>query len=225
MYSNVEIYTVNKCEDQLRTCNNEEDPYNISCNVCNHRLPKLISKKMWTFNEIYVDTFRMQKSYVHDNFSKNFFINLGTMAAQNILKGMNGMMGKVYLPFQPHFFNQVHKIDAILNHFDISYLKKNDISKSNNKLAYSTMMNDNVIELQKSTKEEERHMITTKREIVNYGLNGLFTKEQYNVLLQPLTAEVTEYRYIVLCCKDELKDTKSMLMKLYIFHRHRYSCL
>ena len=38
------------------------------------------------------------------------------------------------------------------------------------------------------------------------------TKKQYNVLLQPLIAEITEYRYIVLSCKDSTKDSKNKLM-------------
>ena len=103
MAQTTEIYTVNKCKDKLRSCNNDKDPYNISYNVCNHRFPKVVRDKNWSFNEIYVDTFRMQKSYVHDNFSNNFFVNLGIMVRGKLLKTVNGIKRKMFLPFQPHF--------------------------------------------------------------------------------------------------------------------------
>ena len=64
MYEMVKIYTVNKCEDKVRSCNNDKDPYIISLNVCNCKFSKLSMTKKWSFNEIYVDTFRMQKLYV-----------------------------------------------------------------------------------------------------------------------------------------------------------------
>ena len=70
---------------------------------------------------------------------------------------------KSFLPFQPHFFNQVNKVGDIITNFDISYLGKGDINENTNKLAHSTQMNDHVVELSKSAKEEERHMIITKK--------------------------------------------------------------
>ena len=103
IYQQTVIYTVNKCEDKLRSCNNDVDPYNISYNVCNHRFPKVLRDKKWSFNEIYVDTFRMQKFYAHDNFSDNFFVNLGVMARDKLLITVGGKKGKVCLTFQPHF--------------------------------------------------------------------------------------------------------------------------
>ena len=60
-----------------------------------------------------------------------------------MLKEVDGINGKVYLPFQPHFFNQVNRFDAILTHFDISYLSKDDIDVTNSKLAHSTIVHDN----------------------------------------------------------------------------------
>ncbi len=57
----------------------------------------------------------------------------------------------------------MNRVDAILTHFDISYLTKDDIDVTNNKLARSTLMHDKHIELSKSTKKEERHMVTTKK--------------------------------------------------------------
>ena len=74
-------------------------------------------------------------------------------------------------------------------------------------------MHDHVIELSKSTKEEERHLITTRKEIIDYGINSLFSKDQYEKLLQPLQGHIPDYRYIVLSCKDEVKHIKSKLSK------------
>ena len=103
MYEMVEIYTVNKCEDKVRSCNNDEDPFDISLNVCNRKFPKLLMTKKWSFNEIYVETFRMQKLYVMEKNSTNFFTILGVMAQENVSKEVDGINGKVYLPFQAHF--------------------------------------------------------------------------------------------------------------------------
>ena len=110
MFKTSEIYTVNKCEDKLRSCNNEEDQFNISYNVCNRKFPQMLKDKNWTFNEIYVDTFRMQKSYVYDNFTNTFFVNLGVMAREKLLKTVNGIERKVYLPFQPHILTRSTKL-------------------------------------------------------------------------------------------------------------------
>ena len=78
-------------------------------------------------------------------------------------------------------------------------------------------MNDNVIELSKSTKEEDRHMVTSKKEIIDYGINDLFTRDEYESLLQPLEADILDYRYIVLCRKNDVNDiTNNMLSKYLI---------
>ena len=90
---------------------------------------------------------------------------------------------------------------------------KGDINENSNKLAYSTQMNDNVIELSKSAKEEERHMITTRKELIDYGIPSLFSKDEFENLLQPLKGDISDYRYIVLSCKDEVKDIKLKLSK------------
>lgn len=59
-------------------------------------------------------------------------------------------------------------------------------------------MNDHVIELCKSTKEEERHMVTTKKELIDYGIHNLFSKDLYEKLLQPLEGDILDYRYMKL---------------------------
>ena len=74
-YPQVKVFTVNKCTDAVRSCDNDNDPYNINCDVGTNQFLKLLSKKQWKFNEIYVDTIRMQKIYVEHNFSK-FFLTI-----------------------------------------------------------------------------------------------------------------------------------------------------
>ena len=105
----------------------------------------------------------------------------------------------------------------IQKHFDISYLTKDDIDVTNNKLAHSTKLHDNVLELSKSTKEEDRHMVTNKKEIIDYGINDLFTRDQYELLLQPLEADILDYRYIVLCLKDDVNDNTNNMLSKYLY--------
>ena len=139
------------------------------------------------------------------------------MAQENVLKEVDGINGKVYLPFQPRIFNQVHRVDVILTHFDISYLTKDDIKVANNKLTHSTKLHDNVLELSKSTKEEDRHMVTTKKEIIDYGINDLYTRDQYDLLLQPLEADILDYRYIALCHKNDINDNTNNMLSKYLY--------
>ncbi len=68
------------------------------------------------------------------------------------------------------------------------------------------------LELSKCTKEEDRHMVTNKKEIIDYGINDLFTRDQYELLLQPLEADILDYRYIVLCCKDDINDNNNNML-------------
>ena len=103
-YPAVKVYTVNKCEDLLRSCDNDKDLYNVSCNVCTNQFLKLLKMKCWQFNEIYVDTIRMNKSYVEHNFGKNFFNTLNQMKVSNILVDNEDQPAKIYLPFNAHFF-------------------------------------------------------------------------------------------------------------------------
>ena len=72
-------------------------------------------------------------------------------------------------------------------------------------------MNDHIIELSKSTKEEERHMVTTRKELIECGIHSLFSKDQYDKPLEPLQCDILDYRYIVSSCKDEVKNIKSKL--------------
>ena len=45
LYPNVKVFTVNKCQDTLRTCDNNSDPYNINCDVCTNQFIKLLKLK------------------------------------------------------------------------------------------------------------------------------------------------------------------------------------
>ena len=201
-YSNVKVFTVNKCTDALRACENETDLNNISCDVCSRRFTSLLKTKAWTFHEVYVDTVRMQKTYVADNFGKNFFVNLCAMAKEGMLVNTMDTRGKVYLPFNPHFFVHVHTASTnITSNYDISYIRESEIDASNHKLAYSSNNNDNFASMHKSMVEEDRHITTNKAEILNYYNGYLMTKATCEELLAPL-GNIEELRYIVLTCNS-----------------------
>ena len=163
-YDNVKVYTVNKCTDAVRTCDNDNDPFNINCDVGTNQFLKLVNKKSWTFSEIYVDTIRMQKIYVQHNFSRNFFNNLATLKSLNIIVGKDGEPGIIYLPFNPHFFHMVHTNMNIAKTYSISYLKENDIRYENHKLSNSISCHDDFNSVKKSIKEENRYNHNKKRD-------------------------------------------------------------
>ena len=75
-YPNVKVYTVNKCTDAVRSIDDDNDAYNINCDVGTNQFIKLMKRKKWKFHEIYVDTIRMPKTYVEHNFGKIFLITL-----------------------------------------------------------------------------------------------------------------------------------------------------
>ena len=85
IYPKVKVFTVNKCTDTLRLCDNNSDPYNINSDVCTNQFRGLIRSKKWSFNEIYLDTIRMYPQYVEHCFGKNFFSTLCLMKSENVL--------------------------------------------------------------------------------------------------------------------------------------------
>ena len=104
------------------------------------------------------------------------------MKKLNIIGGEDGIEGVVYLPFNPHFFHMVNSNDDIQAHYAISYLKQSEITYDNHKLSYSIFNNDNFECLQKDLNEEERHITTSKAEILNYDAGMLITKERCKCL-------------------------------------------
>ena len=60
-FPNVKVYTVNKCMDIMCTCDNDNDPTNINCDVQTRHFHMTLKERKWSFNEVYVDIFRMQK--------------------------------------------------------------------------------------------------------------------------------------------------------------------
>ena len=132
--------------------------------------------------------------------SVNFFNNLVRLKKLNIIGGEDGIEGVVYLPFNPHFFHMVNSNDDIQAHYAISYLKQSEICHDNHRLSHSIFENDNFESLKKDLNEEERHITTSKTEILNYDAGMLITKERCKSLLLDL-GEVTEIRYIVLKTK------------------------
>ena len=128
-YPNVCVHTVNKCTDSIRTCDNTMDPTNINCDVTSRFLIPILKQKSWYFNEVYVDTFCMQKTYIADNFGANFFKNLAIMFDLGYLVSSDDKNGKIFLPFNPHFFVMVHSNTGLLKRFEVSYLRECDICK------------------------------------------------------------------------------------------------
>ena len=197
MYPDVKVFTVNKCEDMLRSCDNITDPYNINCNVCTNQFIKLLKLKSWKFNEIYVDTIRMNKSYVEHNFGKNFFTKLIEMKRSNILIDTADKSAKIYLPFNAHFFHMINSNITITYYFDVSYLKESEIGYGNHKLGFLTSNNFDYNCINKSLEEENRHITTTKKEILNHDIGFMMTKEKCHCLISKLDV-IEEIRYIVL---------------------------
>ena len=102
-YPNVKVYTANKCTDFVRTVDNDKDPFNINSDVCTNQFMRLLIKKKWRFNEIYMDTIRMYPSYVEKNWA--IFLNkLAEMKFSDVLYNDGNKLGKIYLPFNAHFF-------------------------------------------------------------------------------------------------------------------------
>ena len=190
---------MNKCTDAIRSCENETDSRNINSNVCTRHFTKLLKEKGWKFNEVYVDTVRMQKTYVADNFGKNFFDTLCTMAGEGLLGNTLDCKGKVYLPFNPHFFVHVNASINITQRYDISYIRESEVDGSNHKLAHSSNNNDDFASMHKSMIDENRHITTKRAEILNYSNGYLLTNSRVDELLAPL-GNVHELRYILLTC-------------------------
>ena len=209
-YPNVKIYTVNRCTDIVRLVDNDTDPYNINSDVGTSQFIKLLKKKHWTFTEVYLDTIRMNKSYVEYNFGKNFFNNLVSMRTNGILIDGIDRSCKIYLQFTPHFFHMVHSHVRLLQKFEVTYLKEDEINIENHKLGYTVSCNNDFMSLQKNLDEEKRHMVTTKHEVLDYDCGFLLTKEDCKNLLEEM-GDVSLIRYIVLTGKKLIKDSNDML--------------
>ena len=127
-----------------------------------------------------------------------------------ILKKMNGREGVIYLPFNPHFFHMVNSNDRIKAVFTVSYLKENEINLDNHKLSYSISCHDDFCSLNKNLSEENRHITTTKKEVLNYDSGQLMTRETCEELLATI-GNIEDVRYIVLTCSSSLTGRKHKL--------------
>ena len=87
------------------------------------------------FNEIYVDYVRMPHNYIVSRFGKQFINQLVQVVKRNILRPFGKIGGKVYLPFNPHFFLLLNSDTNIKKLFNISYLKVEDLTEHNHKLS------------------------------------------------------------------------------------------
>ena len=139
----------------------------------------------------------MNKSYVERNFGKRFINNLVKMKESNLIVDEKEISGKIYLPFNPHFFVMVHCNCDIKKNFHISYLEESDIASVNHKISYSTLSNNDYNAINKCLDEEKRHITNTKNEILNHDIGTLITKETCNQLLSEI-GNIDKVRYIVL---------------------------
>ena len=94
----------------------------------------------------------------------------------------------------------VHSNKKILDIYSVSYLKHNEIDVDNHKLSYSISLNNNYSCIQKCLDEEDRHITTTQREVINYDTGCLMTKERCKSLISNM-GNITEIRYIILTKK------------------------
>jgi len=98
----------------------------------------------------------------------------------------------------------------VTKNFNISYLKESDIGIQNHKLSYSTSCHTDDCAMNKCLEQEKRHMITTKKAILNFDIGLVMTKETCTNLLKDL-GDVTSIRYILLTNKPNLNPTKNVL--------------
>ena len=122
------------------------------------------------------------------------------MADKSFLKTTDGIPGKVWIPFNPHFFHNVHSNIYLIERYDISYIRDHEIDGSTHKLAFSTQENDDFNVMKKDIREEDRHITTSRKEILNYGCGWMLSKESCEEIMEPL-GNVLEVCYILLCLK------------------------
>ena len=125
------------------------------------------------------------------------------MSASKFLVDNEDNPGKIYLPFNAHFFLMVNSNSVISKLFNISYLKEDNIEYDNNKLFYSTSKCDDYKSLNKCLDEEKRHITTTKQEILNHDIGFIMTKDKCLELLSDL-GPIDKIRFIVLSNKRNI---------------------
>ena len=115
------------------------------------------------------------------------------------------MVNKVLSIFLfPHMVHLNNKITSV---FTVPYLEEMDIDVDNHKLNFCR---DDYTSLSKNLSEENWHITTTKREVLNYDSGQLVTKDTCEELLAEL-GNIDEVRYIVLTCKSSLNGSKRKL--------------
>ena len=104
--------------------------------------------------------------------------------------------------------------------FNISYLKEDDIGIDNHKLSYSTSCNNDYLSLNKNLEEENRHLVTTQKAILNYDIGFMMTKQTCVSLLNEL-GDISQIRYVVLTNKIEITHYNNILTNYsYVFNNY-----
>ena len=114
------------------------------------------------------------------------------MKTSNILIDTEDKIAKIYLPFNAHFFHMINSNITITHYFDVSYLKESEIGYCNHKLGFLTTHNFDYHCINKSLEEENGHITTTKKEILNHDIGFMMTKGKCHCCV------IKEIRYIVL---------------------------
>ena len=132
------------------------------------------------------------------------------MKSSNVLCNDGNQLGKIYLPFNAHFFLMVNCNEKITSYFDITYLKETELSYNNHKLSYSTSLKNDPNVIKKNLEEQSRNITTSKKEILNFDIGLLMTRKTCERLLSNLD-DVEKIRYIVLISKLDVKSNNEKL--------------
>ena len=191
------VYTCSILQDSIREI---DDSTNLNCSCNSTTFVKQIMSRNWTFNEIYVDTFRMPNSYLKEKFHIGFINNLVSLARLPKLVGTASSEGVIYLPFCPHFFYQVHTSDMLKKAYSISYLKEKDLGPQNHKLAHVTLNASKKVEeviFGKSIVEQNKNITFSLRAMKSLAPGEFLVESSVAHLLRG-EDNVEEIRYIVL---------------------------
>ena len=211
-YKDHTVYTISELTDEQRDINND-NVTNVNCNFNSTAFLKHAKNTKWHFNEIYVDYMRMPHNYIVSRFGSQFFNQLVELVKNKILQPLGEIGGKIYLPFNPHFFIYLNSDTSIKKLFDISYLTSEQLSEQNHKLAFVTnsIKNENKW-LGMKISDQENHITHTTKSLMNYKPGELLTKEQIQEIIATI-GDVSQIRFIVLTTSPNSYDINNNILK------------
>ena len=132
------------------------------------------------------------------------------MKSSDVLYNDGNKLGKIYLPFNAHFFYMVNCNDNITSSFNITYLKESEISCNNHKISYSTSLKNKPNIIKKNLDEQTRNITTSKKEILNFDIGSMMIRKTCEKLIAQFE-DVEEIRYIILTSKIDVNCNKEQL--------------